>query len=178
MKKRIVITGIGVVTPIGIGNAEFAKALKEGKSGISAIEHFDISAFSTKIGGYIKDFNPEQFVDKKKAKRMARFTQVGMAAAKLAIEDSGLDISKEDMSRIGVITGTGMGGLDVIEEEEKALLERGPRRVSPFLIPMIITNMLPGEIAIQHGFTGPNYSISSACSSANHAMGDALNMLR
>ncbi|MDR1695135.1 MAG: beta-ketoacyl-ACP synthase II [Endomicrobium sp.] len=178
MKKRIVITGIGVVTPIGIGNAEFAKALKEGKSGVSAIEHFDISAFSTKIGGYIKDFNPEQFVDKKKAKRMARFTQVGMAAAKLAVEDSGLDLSKEDMSRIGVVTGTGMGGLDVIEEEEKALLEKGPRRVSPFLIPMIITNMLPGEIAIQYGFTGPNYAVSSACASANHAMGDALNMLR
>ncbi|MCL2484806.1 MAG: beta-ketoacyl-ACP synthase II [Endomicrobia bacterium] len=178
MKKRIVITGIGVVTPIGIGNAEFTKSLKEGKSGISAIEHFDISDFSTKISGYIKDFNPEQFVDKKKARRMARFTQVGMAAAKLAIEDSGLDISKEDMSRIGVITGTGMGGLDVIEEEEKALLEKGPRRVSPFLIPMIITNMLPGEIAVQYGFTGPNYAVTSACASANHAMGDALNMLR
>lgn len=178
MKKRIVITGIGVVTPIGIGNTEFTKSLKEGKSGISAIEHFDISNFSTKISGYIKDFNPENFIDKKKAKRMARFTQLGVAAAKLAVEDSGLDLSKEDMTRIGVITGTGMGGLDVIEEEEATLLAKGPRRVSPFLIPMIITNMLPGEIAIQYGFMGPNYAVTSACSSANHAMGNALSILR
>ncbi len=178
MKKRIVITGIGVITPIGTGNAEFTQALKDGKSGISAIEHFDVTNFPAKISGYIKDFNAEQFIDKKKAKRMARFTQIGTSAAKLAIEDSGLDLSKEDMSRIGVITGTGMGGLDVIEEEEKTLLEKGPKRVSPFLIPMIITNMLPGEIAIQYGFTGPNYAVTSACSSANHAMGDSLNMLR
>lgn len=178
MKKRIVITGMGVITPIGTGKTEYAKALKEGKSGISPIEHFDITNFSTKISGYIRDFNPENYIDKKKAKRMARFTQVGMSAAKMAIEDSGLDLSKEDMSRIGVITGTGMGGLDVIEEEEKALLERGPKRVSPFLIPMIITNMLPGEIAIAYGFTGPNYAVTSACASANHAMGDALSMLR
>ena len=178
MKKRIVITGIGVVTPIGTGNAAFTEALKAGKSGISHIEHFDVSAYPAKISGYIKDFDPEKFIDKKKAKRMARFTQVGMSAAKLAIEDSKLDLSKESMSRIGVITGTGMGGLDVIEEEEKTLLEKGPRRVSPFLIPMIITNMLPGEIAIQYGFTGPNYAVTSACSSANHALGDALSMIR
>jgi 3-oxoacyl-[acyl-carrier-protein] synthase II len=101
-----------------------------------------------------------------------------MAAAKMAVEDSKLDLSKEDMSRIGVITGTGIGGLDVIEEEEKTLLEKGAKRVSPFLIPMIITNMLPGEIAIQYGFTGLNYAVTSACSSGNHAMGDALRALR
>lgn len=178
MKKRIVITGIGVVSPIGTGNEEFTNALKTGKSGISAIEHFDVTNFSSKISGYIKDFVPENFIDRKKAKRMARFTQLGVAAAKLAVEDSGLDFSKEDLSRIGVITGTGMGGLDVIEEEEKALLDKGPRRVSPFLIPMIITNMLPGEIAIQYGLTGPNYAVTSACASANHAMGDSLRLLR
>jgi len=178
MKKRIVITGIGVVSPIGTGNAEFVQSLKAGKSGISTIEHFDITNFPTKIGGYIKDFDPEKFIDKKRAKRMARFTQMGSAAAKMAIEDSGLDLSKEDLTRIGVVTGTGMGGLDVIEEQEATLLNKGPRRVSPFLIPMIITNMLPGEIAITYGFKGPNYAVTSACSSANHAMGDALNMLR
>ncbi|MDR1195520.1 MAG: beta-ketoacyl-ACP synthase II [Endomicrobium sp.] len=178
MKKRIVITGIGVVSPIGTGNNEFTESLRNGKSGISAIEHFDVSNFSSKISGYIKDFKPENFIDRKKTKRMARFTQLGMAAAKIAIEDSGLDFSKEDMSRIGVVTGTGMGGLDVIEEEEKTLLEKGAKRVSPFLIPMIITNMLPGEIAIQYGFTGPNYAVTSACASANHAMGDALRILR
>lgn len=178
MKKRIVITGVGVITPIGTGNTEFLNSLKEGKSGISTIEHFDISNFSTKISGYIKNFNPEDFIDKKKARRMARFTQLGITAAKLAMEDSGLDLSKEDLSRIGVITGTGMGGLDIMEEEEKTLLEKGPRRVSPFLIPMIISNILPGEIAIEYGLTGPNYSVTSACSSANHAIGNALSILR
>ena len=178
MKKRIVITGLGAITPIGIGNEAFAKALKEGKSGISAIEHFDANLFPTKISGYIKDFDAEKFIDKKRSKRMARFTQLGVSAAKLAVEDSGIDLSKEDLSRIGVITGTGMGGLDVIEEEEQALLKRGPRGVSPFLIPMIITNILPGEIAITYGFTGPNYAVTSACASANHAMGDALRLLR
>ena len=178
MKKRIVITGIGVVSPIGIGSVEFAKALKEGKSGASNIETFDVSGHSTKFAASIKNFSPEEFIDKKKAKRMARFTQLGVAAAKMAIEDSKLDLSKEDLSRIGVITGTGIGGLDIIEEEKQTLLEKGPRRVSPFLIPMIITNMLPGEIAIQYGFTGVNYAVTSACSSGNHAMGDSLRALR
>jgi len=178
MKKRIVITGVGAVTPIGIGNEEFSAGLKAGKSGISLIEHFDASAFPSKISGYIKNFDPEKFIDKKKARRMARFSQLGFSAAKIAVEDSALDLSKEDLSRIGVITGTGMGGLDVIEEEEAALIKRGPRAVSPFLIPMIITNILPGEIAIHYGFTGPNYAVTSACASANHAMGDALRLLR
>jgi 3-oxoacyl-[acyl-carrier-protein] synthase II len=178
MRKKIVITGIGVVTPIGIGKEAFTNALKQGKSGAHRIENFDASNFSSQICAAVRDFVPENFIDKKKLRRMARFTQLGMAAAKLAIEDAGIDISKFDASRIGVITGTGIGGLDIIEEEHKALLEKGPRRVSPFLIPMIITNMLPGEIAIQYGFKGPNYAISSACASSNHAMGDALRMLR
>jgi 3-oxoacyl-[acyl-carrier-protein] synthase II len=178
MRKRIVITGIGVVTPIGIGNAEFAKALKEGRSGASPIEYFDVSAYTTKFAATVKNFAPEQFIDKKKAKRMAKFTQLGFVAAKMAIEDSGLNLSKEDLSRIGVITGTGIGGLDIIEEEKQVLLSKGPRRISPFLIPMIITNILPGEIAINYGFTGPNYAVTSACSSSNHALGDALYLLR
>ncbi|MDR3253665.1 MAG: beta-ketoacyl-ACP synthase II, partial [Endomicrobium sp.] len=178
MNKRIVITGIGVVTPIGIGNIAFTKALKEGESGVSTIESFDTNAYSTKFAAVIKNFDPEHFIDKKKLKRMARFTQLGFAATKLAVEDSALNLSKEDLSRIGVITGTGIGGLDIIEEEEQILLTKGPRRVSPFLIPMIITNMLPGEIAINYGFTGPNYAITSACASSNHAMGDALGLLR
>jgi 3-oxoacyl-[acyl-carrier-protein] synthase II len=178
MNKRIVITGIGVVTPIGIGNAEFTKALKAGKSGAFPIESFDASDYTTKFAAAVRDFNPEQFIEKKKIKKMARFTQLGFAAAKMAVEDSELDLSKEDLSRIGVITGTGIGGLDVIEEEEQVLLKKGHRRVSPFLIPMIITNILPGEIAIKYGFTGPNYAITSACASSNNAMGDALRLLR
>jgi 3-oxoacyl-[acyl-carrier-protein] synthase II len=178
MNKRIVITGIGVVTPIGIGSAEFTQALRDGKSGVSVIESFDTSAYATKFAATVKNFDPERFIEKKKVKKMARFTQLGFAAAKMAVEDSGLDITKEDLSRIGVITGTGIGGLDIIEDEERTLLDKGPRRVSPFLIPMIITNMLPGEIAIKYGFTGPNYAVTSACASSNHAMGDALGLLR
>ncbi|MDR3071510.1 MAG: beta-ketoacyl-ACP synthase II [Endomicrobium sp.] len=178
MNKKIVITGIGVVTPIGIGNVEFTKALKDGKSGVSPIKSFDTTAYSTKFAAIVKDFHPEDFIEKKKVKKMARFTQFGVAAAKMAIEDSRLDLSRENLSRIGVITGTGIGGLDIIEEEEQTLLERGPKRVSPFLIPMIITNMLPGEIAIKYGFTGPNYAVTSACSSSNHAIGDAFKSLR
>ncbi|MDD5021176.1 MAG: beta-ketoacyl-ACP synthase II [Endomicrobiaceae bacterium] len=177
-KKRIVVTGVGVLSPVGIGKQEFVSALKEGKSGANAITAFDASNFTTKFCASVKDFVPENFIDKKKARRMARFTQMGFIAAKMAIEDSKLDLSKEDLSRIGVITGTGIGGLEITEQEHSVVVEKGPRRVSPFLIPMIITNMLPGEIAIEHGFTGPNYAISSACASANHAIGNALRLLR
>ncbi len=177
MKKRIVITGIGVVSPIGIGKDAFTHSLRGGVSGANKLTSFDASAFSCQIGANVKDFAPETYMDRKKARHMARFTQLGVVAAKMAVADSGLDLSKEDLSRIGCITGTGMGGLDVIEEEVGVLISKGPRRVSPFLIPMIITNMLPGEIAIEYGFTGPNYSVSSACASSNHAVGDAYRML-
>ena len=177
-KKRVVITGMGVLSPIGIGKQEFVDALREGKSGANPITAFDASNFATKFCANVKNFVPENFIDKKKARRMARFTQMGVAAAKMAIEDAKLDLSKEDLSRIGVITGTGIGGLEITEEEHSVVVEKGPRRVSPFLIPMIITNMLPGEIAIEYGFTGPNYAISSACASANHAIGNALRLLR
>ncbi|MBN1823283.1 MAG: beta-ketoacyl-ACP synthase II [Endomicrobiales bacterium] len=178
MKKRIVVTGIGIISPIGIGSDNYVRSLKNGVSGANRITVFDVSNFTSQIAGTVKDFKPEDFLDRKKARRMARFTQFGVSAAKMAIKDSGLDVSKEDLTRIGVITGTGIGGLDVIEEEEQVLLSKGPKRVSPFLIPMIITNILPGEIAIEYGFTGPNYAVTSACASANHAMGDALRLLR
>jgi len=177
MKKRIVITGIGVLSPIGNGKEEFVEALRNGKSGANRITTFDVSAFSTQIAAHVKNFNPEDFLDKKKARRMAQFSQYGLVAAKMAVADSGLDPSKEDLSRIGVITGTGIGGLDVIEHEEKNLVEKGPRRVSPFLIPMIITNILPGEIAIEYGFTGPNYAVTSACASSNNAIGDSMRII-
>ena len=178
MTKRVVITGMGILTPIGIGKDAYARSLRQGKSGIGPLTRFDPSEYSTRIAGQVNDFVPENFIDRKKANRMARFTQIGMAAAKCAIEDSGLDLAKENLSRIGAITGTGIGGLDVIEEEHSALMAKGPRRVSPFLIPMIITNMLPGEIAIQYGMSGPNYAVSSACASANHAIGDSLRTIR
>ncbi|WP_413854490.1 beta-ketoacyl-ACP synthase II [Candidatus Ruminimicrobium bovinum] len=177
-KKRIVITGIGAVTPIGLTVKEFTESLKQGKSGASFIDAFDTTDFSAKFAGNIKNFNPENYIDKKKARRMARFNQFGIAAAREAIADSGLDLTKEDLSRIGVVTGTGIGGMEILEREHTSLMEKGPRRVSPFLIPMLITNMLPGEIAIEYGFTGPNYTVTSACASSNNAMGEALRLLR
>ena len=178
MDKRIVITGIGVISPIGSGKESFVQALEDGKCGANPITTFDVTNYSTRIAAHVKGFNPEDYMDRKKARRMAHFTQFGMAAAHLAMLDSGLKPESEDMSRIGVVTGTGMGGLDVIETEHRTLVDKGPRRVSPFLIPMIITNILPGEIAIQYGFTGPNYAVTSACSSANHAIGDAMRIIR
>ena len=177
-KKRIVITGIGVVSHIGIGSQNFVNALREGKSGSSLIDTFDTTDYNSKFAGLVKDFNAEDYMDKKKARRSARFIKLGIAAAKMAIEDSGLDLEKEDKTRIGCITGTGIGGMDVLEEEHTNLITKGPKRVSPFLIPMMISNMLPGEIAIEYGFMGPNYAVTSACSSSNHAMGDSLRLLR
>ncbi|MCB4790844.1 MAG: beta-ketoacyl-ACP synthase II [Elusimicrobia bacterium] len=177
MKKRVVITGIGIVSPIGNDKETYAAALRQGKSGAGQIVGFDSSEFSTHIAAEVKDFNPEEFIEKKRIRRMAKFVQFGMAAASMAVSDSGLDLAKEDMSSIGVITGSGMGGLDVIEEQHTILLEKGPRRVSPFLIPMIITNILPGEISIKFGFTGPNYAVTSACASSNHAIGDSFRLL-
>jgi 3-oxoacyl-[acyl-carrier-protein] synthase II len=177
-KKRIVITGIGAITPIGLTVKDFTEGLKQGKSGASLIDTFDTTDFTAKFAGNIKNFNPENYIDKKKARRMARFNQFGIAAAKEAIADSGLDLTKEDLSRIGVVTGTGIGGMEILEREHTSLMEKGPRRVSPFLIPMLITNMLPGEIAIEYGFTGPNYTVTSACASSNNAMGEALRLLR
>lgn len=178
MKRRVVITGVGVVSPIGIGNDEFLNNLKQGVSGADFVKSFDVSSFSTQFACEVKNFVPEDYIDKKKLKRLARFTQFALAATKMAVESARIDFSLIDSSRVGVITGTGIGGLEIIEQEHRNLLEKGPRRISPFLIPMIITNIVPGEIAIEYKITGPNYAVSSACASANHAIGDALNVMR
>lgn len=176
--SRIVITGMGVVSPLGIGLEPFWKSLMEGRSGAGKITFFDVSNYPCKIAAEVKDFDPAKFIEKKKIKRMDRFTQFAMAATKMAMEDSGLDLSKENPERIGVIVGSGIGGLQTIEEEFAVLTARGPKRVTPFLIPKLIANMASGEIAIQYGFSGPNYSVSSACATANNAIGESLNHLR
>jgi 3-oxoacyl-[acyl-carrier-protein] synthase II len=178
MKKRVVITGIGVISPIGTGKKEFTESLMNGKNAAGKITGFDVSAYTTQFACEIKNFNPENYIDRKKVRRMDKFVQYGVIAAKEAIADSGLDVSKEDPSRIGVITGSGIGGISTIEQEYKTMLEKGPKRVSPFLIPMEIINMVGGEIAIEYGFTGPNYGTVSACASANNAIGDALRLIR
>lgn len=177
-KKRIVITGMGAVTPIGIGVENFWNSLINGVSGVREIDIFDTTDYSSKIAGLVKDFEAEQFIDAKKIKKMERFTQFAFASAKMAMEDSKLDLDKEDKTRIGVILGCGIGGLNTIEQQTKILLEKGPRRVSPFLIPMLITNMAPGEVAIEFGLKGINFSVSTACASATHAIGEAVRALR
>ncbi|MDI6756765.1 MAG: beta-ketoacyl-ACP synthase II [Endomicrobiia bacterium] len=178
MRRRVVITGIGVVSPIGIGVAEFVSALERGVSGASGITGFDASGYSATFACEVKNFAPENYIDKKKVKRLARFSQMALVAAAEAVKSSGIDFSKTDRSRCGVVTGTGIGGLEVIENEYRNLLEKGPRRISPFLIPMIITNIAPGEIAIENSINGPNYAVTSACASSNHAIGDAMLFIR
>ncbi len=179
MKRRVVITGVGVVTPIGIGKEAFWDSLKNGRSGVGPLTFFDTADYPCKIDAEIKNFQPETYIeDKKNIRRMDRFTQFAYIAAEMAIKDAGLDKAKLDPDRVGVIVGSGIGGLSTIEEEHAVLRDRGVRRVSPFLIPKLISNMAPGEIAIRWGYTGPNYAVSSACATSNHAIGDSLRMLR
>ncbi|NIM03635.1 beta-ketoacyl-ACP synthase II [bacterium] len=178
MDRRVVITGYGVVSPIGIGIDDFWNSLISGKSGITKVSSFDASQFSTKICAEVKDFEPEKYIDKKKIRKMDRFSQLAFAAAKMAMENAKLDMQKEDPFRVGVIVGSGIGGLSTVAAEHRVLLEKGPRRVSPFMIPMLITNIAAGEIAIAYNIQGPNYSLSSACATSNHTVGDALRLIR
>jgi len=178
MDRRVVITGYGVIAPIGIGKDEFWNGLVAGKSGVTRISSFDASQFSSQICAAVKNFEPEKYIDKKKLRKMDRFTQFAFAAAKMAIEDAKLDMEKEDHFRVGVIVGSGIGGIATVASEHKTLLERGPRWVSPFMIPMLITNIAAGEIAIAYNIQGPNYSLSSACATSNHTVGDAFRLIR
>jgi 3-oxoacyl-[acyl-carrier-protein] synthase II len=177
-KKKVVITGLGVISPIGIGKEQFTASLKNGVSGVDKITSFDVSEFDTKIAAEVKNFNPEDYIEKKKVRRMDRFCQFAVAAAKMAIEDAQLNLQNENLERIGVIIASGIGGISTIEKEMRVLIEKGPSRISPFLIPMQISNIAAGEIAIYYGFKGPNYAVTSACASSNHAIGDALRILR
>ncbi|MFH1283200.1 MAG: beta-ketoacyl-ACP synthase II [bacterium] len=175
---RIVITGLGIVSPIGSTKEKYYESLCNGVSGVDLISHFDPTEFTSHIDSEVRDFLPEKFIDKKKIRRMDKFSQFALAAAKMAVEDSGLDFNKENVERCGVIVGSGIGGLPTIEAEHKVLLSKGPKRISPFLIPMLINNIASAEIAISCGITGPNYAVSSACATANHAIGDALRIMR
>lgn len=179
MKKRIVITGFGVISPLGFTKEEFWDNLLHGRSGVSRITRFDTSNFACKIAGEVKNFNPENYIkDKKQIRRMDRFTQFALAAAQEAVADSKINFDKKNSHRVGVIIGTGIGGLSTLEEQHRLLLEKGPSRISPFLIPMFITDIASGEIAIHYQLTGPNYAVSSACASSAHALGDSLRLLR
>lgn len=178
MDRRVVITGLGLITPIGIGVHESWAALCAGKSGIGEITRFDASNFDTKIAGEVKDFHPEDFLSKKEAKRTQPFIAYAIAAARMAIEDSGIQINSTNENRIGVLTGCGLGGLQILEQTSKVLEKKGPKRVSPFFIPMLIGNMAPGMISIYFGAKGPNASIATACAAGTHAIGDAYKIIK
>ncbi|OEH85781.1 beta-ketoacyl-[acyl-carrier-protein] synthase II [Desulfuribacillus stibiiarsenatis] len=178
MKKRVVVTGLGALTPIGNDVESFWEGLKTGRSGVGLIEKFDTTEYPTKIGAEIKGFNPEDFIDKKEVKRMDRFVQFAVAAAKMAIQDANLTISDENNERIGVYIGSGIGGLETWENQYNVLLEKGPKRVSPFLIPMMIANMASGVVSIQVGAKGPNSAAISACATGTHSIGDAFKIIQ
>ena len=174
MKKRVVITGLGVISPVGNDTHSFWQSLKEGRSGVGPITSFDAAAFDSRIAAEVKNFDPTQHgISLKDVKRTAKFVQFAVAAAKQAVKSSGLDLNKEDRNRIGVIIGSGIGSLHTIEEEHKILLSKGPSRLSPFLIPMLIVNEASGLVAILHGLKGPNSCVATACASGSHAIGDA-----
>ena len=178
MSRRVVITGLGLVTPLGIGVDETWTALCKGQSGISEITRFDASGFDTKIAGEVKNFHPKDFLSKKEAKRTQLFIAYAVAASRMALENSGLTIDKTNENRIGVLTGCGLGGLELLEKTTVAMQKKGPQRVTPFYIPMIIGNMAPGMISIYLGAKGPNSSIATACASGTHAVGDAFKIIK
>lgn len=172
-KRQVVITGLGCVTALGQSVDLLFDSLCEGKSGVSYIEHFDTSQYPVTFGGEIKDFDVTRYVNTREAKRMDRFTQLAVAAAIQAVKNSGLDFSTEDTFRCGVIVGTGIGGIKEIEEQHIRLLNKGPRKISPFCVPRLMSNAASGNIAIYYGLRGPNIAISSACASGSHAIGEA-----
>lgn len=178
MERRVVVTGLGVVSSIGHDVDKFWNGLKTGVRGISPITHFDTTNYPVKLAGAIYDFDAPQFMDRKKAKKMDVFAQFAVAAAKQAFDQSGLNIENEDATRVGVIIGSGIGGLGTIEEEEKKMLERGPSRVSPTLIPRIITNMAAGNVAIEFGCKGVCSNIVTACASGSHSIGEAFRYIK
>lgn len=173
MRKRVVITGLGLVIPIGIGVETAWKNVCEGRSGIGPLTRFDPNGHETKIAGQVKGFNPENYTEKKEIKKMDLFIQFALGAAKEALEDSQLKITPENAEQVGVIVGTGLGGLPTIEKYHQILMEKGPGRISPFFIPMLIANMASGQIAIHFGVKGPNSCVVTACATGAHCIGDA-----
>ncbi len=178
MKKRVVVTGIGVVTPIGTGVELFWNNIVGGKCGISKIESFDTSDFKVKIAGEVKDFDPTSWIGKKEAKRMDRNTQFAIAASRLAIQDSTLEITEENAEKIGIYMGCGIGGLETIQDSAEKLFSKGADRISPFFIPMSISNMAAGNVSIDLGIKGSCLSYNTACASSASAIGEALKELR
>lgn len=177
-EKRIVVTGLGVISPVGNDINTFWKSLREGKSGVGPLTVFDTTGFDSRIAGEVKIFDTALYgISAKDTKRMDRFVQFAVASTYQALSDSGLDLEKEDRNRIGVVVGSGIGGLDIIEREHNVFLQRGPSRLSPFLIPMLIVNEAAGQVGITYGLKGPNSCVATACASGSHAIGDAFRIL-
>jgi 3-oxoacyl-[acyl-carrier-protein] synthase II len=177
--RRVVVTGIGVISPIGNDLKSFWGNLVEGKSGIREITQFDSFTFDCHIAGEVRDFDPKlYFKNPKDIRRSDRYTHLAMASAKLALEDSGIDLERVDRSRFGVLMGSGIGGLKTLEDQHTILMNKGPARVSPFMVPMMIVNMASGLISMEYGLEGPNFAIVSACATAAHSIGEAWRMIR
>ena len=176
-QRRIVVTGIGALAPNGNNLQDFWQALLAGKNGIGKITHFDSSDLTTQIAGEVKDFNPDDFMSKKEARRMDRVIQFAVAAAKMAIDDAGLEITDANSHRIGNVIGSGIGGMTTYEQQFHVMLEHGPRKISPFFIPMMIPNMASGQVSIQFGLKGPSFSVVSACATSVNCIGSAVDTI-
>ena len=177
-KRRVVVTGVGLITPLGTGTEKSWKNLLDGRSGIRKITQFDATHFPCQVAGEVPDFEINQFIEIKEQKKMDRFIHFAFAAAKMAVEDSGLKITKDNADRIGVLVGSGIGGLSAIEHYHTVLLEKGPKRISPFFIPMLIINLAAGQISIHFGAKGPNSAVATACASGTHSIGDAFKIIK
>ena len=176
--RRVVVTGLGAVTPLGIGVGPTWEAVLAGRSGVSLITKFDPAEFPTKFAAEVRGFHPEEYIDRKEIKRMDPFIHIAMASAYLAMEDSGLVIGEELAPRVGVYIGSGLGGLTTLEHYHRAYIEGGARKISPFFIPMLISNLAPGHIAMKYGAKGPNITTTTACAASSHAIGEALEAIR
>ena len=178
MSRRVVVTGVGLLSPVGIGTEQTWEAVRNSRSGISPITAFEASAFSCRIAGEIREFQPEQYVERKELKKMGRFIQFAIAATDFALSASGLKVTEENAERVGVYIGSGIGGFEVIEREFEQLLAHGPRRISPFFIPATIVNLASGYVSIRTGAKGPNSATATACTTSAHAIGDSFRMIQ
>jgi 3-oxoacyl-[acyl-carrier-protein] synthase II len=178
LSRRVVITGVGLVSPLGIGTQANWNALCDGRSGIGPITHFDASQFSAQIAGEVKDFDPQNFIPKKDVKKMDVFIQFAIGASQFAMDDAGLSVTEDIATRVGVFIASGIGGFSTIEREHRALLEGGPRRISPFFIPASIINLAAGQVSIRFSAKGPNSATCTACSASAHAIGDAFEIIQ
>ncbi len=177
-KKRVVITGMGTISPIGLTTEDYWKSCLAGKSGVDTISSFDPADFAVRIAAEVRDFDPENYIERVEARKMDRFVQFAVASAEMALKDSGLDLESEDPTRMGTLVGSGVGGIATLEEQHTRLMNRGPSRISPYFVPMMIIDMAPGLISMRLNLKGPNFGVVSACASGSHAIGETFHMMQ